>query len=627
MRLLALLPPQCEEDKEPLVVCGLRIKQFQYAGRAFYTWHERPLIEAKQKTKRGGGSRKDEAASDDERDAPGQDSWKKKKKEGGSKSSQLKLSSVLQGCDLYGILDVTESASLDQIKKQYRKMVLLHHPDKQGGDGGGGASKSKTVDQATGLADQDTLFIKIQEAYEVLCDQDKRRQYDSTLDFDESVPEQIDATLGFYGTFAPAFQRNARWSTRTPVPDLGDEKTDLAKVHKFYDFWLSFDTWRDFSMHDEYTLEEAEFREERRWMEKQNQKGRKKYENDERRRVLKLVEAAERLDPRLRAEREEKEAKKREEKERWARQKEEEEAAKRKKEEEKKQREEDLRRKEEEREKEEKEQRKQKTQAAKAMRQRLKKILQAPKCKFTSTDMEEVQEMCLALEADVLESLCVKLEALSPSEAAAAARTETKEWAARRVAQEKELERQKQEARRAEEQRAKEAKDAAAAAACGPPWSPEELSLLSKGLIKFPGGIGGRWQLLSEFLIHNGHQRSEAEVVAKTKEMSEGASLRSMGARLQAEAGLGSFQAPKAKAAPKAAANSAPAESAKPGADAPAEWSVEQQKALEAALQKHPATLDKNERWRLIADDVPGKTKSECVARFKHLREQVSKKS
>jgi DnaJ family protein C protein 2 len=32
---------------------------------------------------------------------------------------------------------------------------------------------------------------------------------------------------------------------------------------------------------------------------------------------------------------------------------------------------------------------------------------------------------------------------------------------------------------------------------------------------------------------------------------------------------------------------------------------------------------DKNERWRLVAADVPGKTKKQCVARFKELRDKV----
>merc|ERR1712217_706467 len=115
-----------------------------------------------------------------------------------------------------------------------------------------------------------------------------------------------------------------------PVPDLGDEKTDMNKVHKFYDFWFSFETWRDFSVHDEYNLEDAEFREEKRWMERQNARIRKNYEKDERKRILRLVEIAERLDPRIKAE----------EKEARARKKQEEEDAKKRIEEEKRQREE-----------------------------------------------------------------------------------------------------------------------------------------------------------------------------------------------------------------------------------------------------------------------------------------------
>jgi hypothetical protein len=47
-----------------------------------------------------------------------------------------------------------------------------------------------------------------------------------------------------------------------------------------------------------------------------------------------------------------------------------------------------------------------------------------------------------------------------------------------------------------------------------------------------------------------------------------------------------------------------------------AHWSAEQQKALEDALRKHKAA-GKDEKWDLIAGDVPGKTKADCVQRFK----------
>lgn len=79
-------------------------------------------------------------------------------------------------------------------------------------------------------------------------------------------------------------------------------------------------------------------------------------------------------------------------------------------------------------------------------------------------------------------------------------------------------------------------------------------------------------------------------------------------------------------AAPKASADGASkAAASKSAAASDAEWSAEQQKSLEGALQKHPATLDKNERWRLIAEEVPGKSKAQCVERFKYLWEQLTK--
>lgn len=59
----------------------------------------------------------------------------------------------------YDILEVDRSASQEEIKKAYRKLSLKHHPDKNGG-----------VDNE--------MFQKINEAYETLCDPQKRESYD-----------------------------------------------------------------------------------------------------------------------------------------------------------------------------------------------------------------------------------------------------------------------------------------------------------------------------------------------------------------------------------------------------------------------------------------------------------------
>lgn len=63
--------------------------------------------------------------------------------------------------DYYTVLGVTKKASQDEIKKAYRKLAVKYHPDKNPGD--------KTAEEK---------FKDISEAYEVLKDPDKRKQYD-----------------------------------------------------------------------------------------------------------------------------------------------------------------------------------------------------------------------------------------------------------------------------------------------------------------------------------------------------------------------------------------------------------------------------------------------------------------
>ncbi len=63
--------------------------------------------------------------------------------------------------DYYKTLGVSRNASKEEIKKAYKKLALKYHPDKNKGDK---ASEEK--------------FKKISEAYAVLIDDEKKRQYD-----------------------------------------------------------------------------------------------------------------------------------------------------------------------------------------------------------------------------------------------------------------------------------------------------------------------------------------------------------------------------------------------------------------------------------------------------------------
>ena len=67
----------------------------------------------------------------------------------------------MSGKDYYKSLGVSKSASKDEIKKAYRKLALKYHPDKNKGDKGAEAR-----------------FKEISEAYAVLSDAEKRKQYD-----------------------------------------------------------------------------------------------------------------------------------------------------------------------------------------------------------------------------------------------------------------------------------------------------------------------------------------------------------------------------------------------------------------------------------------------------------------
>lgn len=62
--------------------------------------------------------------------------------------------------DYYDVLGIKRSASDKEIKKAFRKLAVLYHPDK---------NKEKGAEEK---------FREIAEAYEVLSDDDKRKEYD-----------------------------------------------------------------------------------------------------------------------------------------------------------------------------------------------------------------------------------------------------------------------------------------------------------------------------------------------------------------------------------------------------------------------------------------------------------------
>ncbi len=81
------------------------------------------------------------------------------------------------GKEYYAILGVSQDATEEELRRAYRRLALAHHPDKNPGDPRAGER-----------------FKEISEAYAVLMDQDKRRQYDA---FRQSQPGSGAAAGGF----------------------------------------------------------------------------------------------------------------------------------------------------------------------------------------------------------------------------------------------------------------------------------------------------------------------------------------------------------------------------------------------------------------------------------------------
>ncbi|KAJ1979653.1 Zuotin [Dimargaris verticillata] len=189
--------------------------------------------------------------------------------------------------DHYQVLGLSKlrfRATPDDIKYQFHRKVLRHHPDKKA---------------AGGNAHDDKVFKCIQKAYEILINPIKRLQFDSVdPGIDDRVPS-LKAKGDFYSIYTKVFDREARFSKKPGVPSLGVDSSPRQEVEAFYEFWYNFDSWRTFEYLDKEDVDMGDNRDNKRYLDRKNRAERAKRKNEDNARIRQIVDQAFKLDPRM----------------------------------------------------------------------------------------------------------------------------------------------------------------------------------------------------------------------------------------------------------------------------------------------------------------------------------------
>ena len=542
--------------------------------------------------------------------------WEKEYKEKESKKNIKDMFS--NGYNYYKILGLEDkflNAKEEDFRKAYKKLAIIYHPDKnkenkslpgvsdeqikeeikkdlekenKSGNENDEEDNNKNNENENKINNEEDQknreinkkWLKLKEAYDTLSDPEKRKKYDSTIVFDDSIPEDIPYTENnFFSTFGPVFLQNSIWSKKKPVPKLGDMNSPLQKVKLFYKFWHNFQSWRDFSVEGEYDLEEATSRFEKRQMLKENKKMKASMKKEEKIRIDNLTNIAYKRDPRIIEEEKRLEKEKEEEKKRRALERQ--------------------------KQKEEQELRRQMMiKQNEEEKERLKKLKMKEKEDLEKKILEIIEENNIKINDDDLfqfklnsknESLKEFIEHINKFE------KEEKNIKKKEIIEKgNSLFGMKFKEEKNDEKEKKESI-----------WSKEEMFLLQKGVKKYPAGTKQRWDKIKEIV----KTKSEDEIIQMTHylilnpniKFEENINLKEL-LKKEKKENKEEKQKNSEKSEKKSEMN----------------WTAEEQKLLEEALKKYPSSLPANERWTNIAKHV-GKTKKQCVERYKYLANIIKK--
>lgn len=117
--------------------------------------------------------------------------------------------------DLYAVLGLTKNATVDEIKKSYRQLAKKWHPDKNQG--------SKQAEEK---------FKGISEAYEILSDPNKKKEYDRRLNSNKGFKFSFEEFVnGFSGSDFHDWKKRSNTRSKPQQAKPSSEHLNIAVDH------------------------------------------------------------------------------------------------------------------------------------------------------------------------------------------------------------------------------------------------------------------------------------------------------------------------------------------------------------------------------------------------------------
>jgi hypothetical protein len=142
------------------------------------------------------------------------------------------------------------------------------------------------------------------------------------------------------------------------------------------------------------------------------------------------------------------------------------------------------------------------------------------------------------------------------------------------------------------------------------PWSDEEKQLLCKTIVRFPPGTTRRWEKIAEAV---GRHVSQVTDMAKQIQNTVGSNINT-------------FQENNPSFSSSSVTIDENIITERHQSESPSDWSQTDQHLLECALKNIPKDTPGADRWEQIARCIPGKTRDECLTRYRYIVQLVKAK-